>query len=150
MPRGVPPQKGYDSWLTYNITRRKGESKARFEINGKETRSCGITFKNPISTFKVKGGTDPDERFGGLPDKGLENIKLYRRDWSTPWIIDVEWERDGDDDSGIDGHVVCSWDDVNTPGAIPAYDEALQYLPTWVAPTKMSTGLCDGSKAFKA
>ncbi|KAI1201115.1 hypothetical protein F5X97DRAFT_59090 [Nemania serpens] len=150
VPPGVPPQKGYNSWLTYNITRNKGESKARLEINGEETRSCAITFKKPISTFRVEGGTDPDERFGGIPDKGLEKIKLYRRDWSTPWIVDVEWEKAGDDDSGIDGYVVCSWDDVNTPGAIPAFDEGLQYSPPWVAITKLSTGLCEGRKAFKA
>ncbi|TGJ81280.1 hypothetical protein E0Z10_g7482 [Xylaria hypoxylon] len=149
-PPGVPPQLGYDSWLTYKITRNEGESKARFEVNGGETRSCGITFKKPISTFRVEGGTDPDERFGGIPDKGLEKIKLYRRDWSTPWIVDVEWEQGGDNDSGIDGHVVCSWDDANTPGTIPAFDEALQFGPPWVAFTKYSTGLVEGSKSFKA
>ncbi|KAI1152543.1 hypothetical protein F4825DRAFT_306675 [Nemania diffusa] len=150
MPPGVPPQKGYDSWLTYNITRKGGESKAIFEVNGEETRSCAITFKTPISTFKVEGGNDPDERFGGIPDKGLDRIKLYRRDWSRPWVVEVEWEQGGDGNIGIDGHIVCSWDDVNTPGTIPAFDEALQYSPPWVAITKWSTGLCEGSKAFKA
>ncbi|KAI0865955.1 hypothetical protein F4860DRAFT_525037 [Xylaria cubensis] len=149
-PPGVPPQQGYDSWLTYKITRNESETKARFEVDGNETRSCAITFKKPISTFQVKGGNDPDERFGGIPDKGLEKIKLYRRDWSTPWIVDVEWEKDGNDDSGIDGRVICSWDDVNTPDTIPAFDEGLKYLPPWVALTKLSTGLCEGSKTFKA
>ncbi|KAI1126414.1 hypothetical protein F5Y10DRAFT_244962 [Nemania abortiva] len=146
----IPQQKGYDSWLTYKITRKDGESKATFEVNGQETRSCAIIFKKPISTFKVKGGTDPDERFGGIPDEGLDKIKLYRRDWNTPWIVDVEWENGGDDNSGIDGRVVCSWDDVNTPGTIPAFDEGLQYMPPWVALSKLSTGLCEGSKAFEA
>lgn len=146
-PSGVPPQKGYDSWLTYEITRNGSEEKARFEIDAKETRSCAITFAKPISTFRVQGGTDPDERFGGILDKDLEKIKLYRRDWSTPWIVDVEWENG---DAGIDGRVVCSWDDVNTPGAIPAFDEGVQFAPPWAAITKLSTGLCEGSKAFKA
>ncbi|KAI0420174.1 hypothetical protein F5X98DRAFT_37959 [Xylaria grammica] len=149
-PPGVPPQQGYDKWLTYKITRNEGESKATFEINGEETRSCAITFKEPISTFRVEGGTDPDERFGGIPDKGLEKIKLYRRDWSTPWIVHVEWEQGGDRNTSLDGRVVCSWDDANTPGTIPAYDEAVQYGPPWVAFTKLSTGLLEGSKAFKA
>ncbi|KAF2969333.1 hypothetical protein GQX73_g4226 [Xylaria multiplex] len=149
-PPGIPPQLGYDSWLTYNITRNEGETKARFEIDGAETRSCGITFKKSISTFRVQGSADPDERFGGIPDKGLEKIKLYRRDWSTPWVVDIEWEQGGDNDTGIDGYVVCSWDDANTPGTIPAYDEALQYAPPWAAFTKLSTGLGEGSKAFKA
>ncbi|KAJ8130546.1 hypothetical protein O1611_g3083 [Lasiodiplodia mahajangana] len=146
----VPLGNRYDSWLTYNISRVEGESKARFEVDGRETRSCAITFEKPISTFKVKDATDPDERFGGIPDKNLNKVKLYRRDWSTPWVVDVEWESGGDDSNGIDGRVVCSWDDVNTQGTIPAFDEGLQYLPAWVALTKYSTGLCEGSKAFKA
>ncbi|KAI0205361.1 hypothetical protein F4808DRAFT_282056 [Astrocystis sublimbata] len=147
---GVPPQKGYGSWLSYNITRREGENKARFKVDGKETRSCAITFKKPISTFKVKGGNDPDDRFGGIPDKGLDRIKLYRRDWSTPWVVDVEWEKEGDEVGGIDGQVVCSWDDVNMPGLIPAFDEGLKFMPPWVAISKLSTGLLEGTKAFKA
>ncbi|KAJ8111022.1 hypothetical protein ONZ43_g5724 [Nemania bipapillata] len=150
MPPGIPPQNGYDSWLSYNITHNEGENKARFEVNGEETRSCAIVFQKPISTFEIKGGNGPDERFGGIPDKGLDKIKLYRRDWGTPWVVDVEWEQSGDGDSGIDGRVVCSWDDANTPGTIPAFDEGLQYSPPWVAVTKLSTGLCEGSKAFKA
>jgi len=154
VPSGIPPQQGYDKWLSYNITRREGETSARFEIDGQETRSCAITFKRPISSFKVQGGNEPDERFGGIPDKGLEKIKLYRRDWNTPWVIDVEWERgeneEGAKNEGIDGRVVCSWDDVNTPGTIPAFDEGIQYSPPWVAIAKLSTGLCEGSKAFKA
>ncbi|GAP82389.1 putative peptidase family M28 family [Rosellinia necatrix] len=150
-PPGVLPQRGYDKWLTFNITRNEGESKARFKVHGEETRSCAITFKKPISTFQVAGGASPDERFGGILDKSLEKIKLYRRDWSTPWVVDVEWEKSGSDDSGgIDGRVVCSWDDVNTPGAIPAFDEGIQFFPPWVAVSKLSTGLCEGSKAFKA
>ncbi|KAI0150257.1 hypothetical protein GGR57DRAFT_201838 [Xylariaceae sp. FL1272] len=150
-PIGVPPEMGYDTWLTYNITRDDGATKARFQIDGRETRSCAITFKKAISGFKVRGGTSPDERFGVMPDKGLEKIKLYRRDWVTPWVVDVEWDKGEDDsDSGIDGRVVCSWDDVNTAGTLPAFDEGLQYSPPWVALTKLSTGLCEGSKAFKA
>ncbi|KAI1435920.1 hypothetical protein GGR50DRAFT_270666 [Xylaria sp. CBS 124048] len=139
-------REAYDSWLTHKVTRNPGERKARFEVNGQETRSCAITFKTPISSFKVQGGVDPDERFGGIPDKGMDKIKLYRRDWKTPWIVDVEWE----EGEGIDGRVVCSWDDVNTRGAIPAFDEGLQYAPPWAAITKLSTGLVEGSKAFEA
>ncbi|KAI1819819.1 hypothetical protein F4861DRAFT_525599 [Xylaria intraflava] len=146
---GVSPQKAYDSWLTYKVTRQESQSKARFEVNGQETRSCAITFTTPISSFRVQGGIDPDERFGGIPDKGLEKIKLYRRDWSTPWIVDVEWEKGEGSENGINGLVVCSWDDVNTRGAIPAFDEGLQYSPPWATISKLSTGLLEGTKKFK-
>ncbi|KAI0376226.1 peptidase family M28 family [Hypomontagnella monticulosa] len=148
-PDGVPPQNGYKSWLNFNVTRAKGESKARFEINATNSRSCAISFKKPISSFIVDGN-QPDERFGAIPEAGLTKIKLYRRDWTTPWNVDVEWEIEADGSTGIDGRILCSWDDVNTPGTIPAYDEGLRYSPTWVALSKMSSGLCEGSKAFTA
>ncbi|OTA67181.1 hypothetical protein K449DRAFT_324824 [Hypoxylon sp. EC38] len=149
--RGVPPQKGYSSWLNFNVTRIGRETKARFEINARNTRSCAITFKKPISSFTVHGNA-PDDRFGNIPEEGLTKIKLYRRDWTTPWKVDVQWEADADADAstGIDGRVLCSWDDANTPGTIPAYDEGLKYSPAWVALTKLTSGLCEGSKAFKA
>ncbi|KAI1813976.1 hypothetical protein GGS20DRAFT_550940 [Poronia punctata] len=148
-PSGVPPENGYDSWLTYNVTRNEGETRATFHVNGQETRSCAILFKKPISSFEVKGGNEPDERFGGISDKDLEKIKLYRRDWSTAWVVNVEWEKGEEDDTGMDGRVVCSWDDANTPGTIPAFDEGLQYSPPWLAISKLTTGLLEGSKAFK-
>ncbi|KAI1138564.1 hypothetical protein F5Y05DRAFT_43870 [Hypoxylon sp. FL0543] len=150
-PNGVPPEKGYGSWLVFNVTRAEGETKARFEINAKDSRSCAITFKKPISSFTVHGNA-PDDRFGNIPEGGLTKIKLYRRDWTTPWKVDVQWEPEADADTstGIDGRVLCSWDDANMPGTIPAYDEGLKYSPTWVALTKLTSGLCEGSKAFKA
>ncbi|KAI0007371.1 peptidase family M28 family [Xylariaceae sp. FL0662B] len=149
-PDGVPPQKGFDGWLTYNISRGEDETKARFEINATNSRSCAIIFQKPISSFAVEGGDQPDSRFGEAPEEGLTKIKLYRRDWATPWKVDVQWESVDDEAFGIDGRVVCSWDDANTPGTIPAYDEGIKYAPTWVALSKLSSGLCEGSKAFKA
>ncbi|KAI1101973.1 peptidase family M28 family [Jackrogersella minutella] len=148
-PEGIPPEVGYSSWLSFNITRAEGETKARFEIDAKDSRSCAITFKKPISSFTVN--SNPlDERFGNIPEGGLTRIKLYRRDWTTPWNVDVQWETDTDAVTGIDGRVACSWDDVNTPGTIPAYDEGLKYAPRWVALSKLTSALCEGSKAFKA
>lgn len=148
-PDGVPPQKGFGSWLDFNITRGQDETKARFEIHAKDSRSCAIMFKKPISSFTINGN-QPDERFGNVPEEGLTRIKLYRRNWTTPWIVDVQWEAESDASTGIDGNIVCSWDDVNMPGTIPAYDEGIKYAPRWVALTKLTSGLCEGSKAFKA
>ncbi|KAI1080691.1 peptidase family M28 family [Whalleya microplaca] len=150
-PAGVPPQKGFDNWLTYNISRGVDETKARFEINATNSRSCAITFKKPISSFAVVDGEQPDSRFREAPDEGLTKIKLYRRDWATPWTVDVQWDSGHDEGAfGIDGRVACSWDDANTPGTIPAYDEGIRFAPTWVALSKLTSGLCEGSKAFKA
>ncbi|KAI1093911.1 peptidase family M28 family [Rostrohypoxylon terebratum] len=146
---GIPPKKGFSSWLDFNITRSGDETWARFEIDAKDSRSCAIIFEKPISSFVVHSNP-PDERFGSIPEGGLTKIKLYRRDWITPWSVDVQWEEDADGVTGIDGRVLCSWDDVNTPGTIPAYDEGVKYAPRWVGLSKYSSGLCEGSKAFKA
>ncbi|KAI0119013.1 peptidase family M28 family [Daldinia grandis] len=148
-PDGIPPQKGFSSWLNFNVTRAEGETKAIFEIDARDSRSCAITFDKPISSFTVNDN-QPHERFGGIPEAGLTKIKLYRRDWTTPWKVDVQWEAGSAASTGIDGSILCSWDDVNTPGTIPAYDEGLKYSPTWVALTKLTSGLCEGRKAFKA
>ncbi|KAL7625000.1 hypothetical protein AAE478_004214 [Parahypoxylon ruwenzoriense] len=152
----VPPnvikaesQKSFDSWLNFNVTRIQDRNKARFEINARDSRSCAMTFNKPISSFVVHNN-QPDERFGPIPKTGLTKIKLYRRDWTTPWKVDVKWDANADEVTRIEGRVLCSWDDVNTPGTIPAYDEGLKYAPTWVALTKMTSGLCEGSKAFNA
>lgn len=150
-PDGIPPQNGFSDWLNYNITQGQDETKARFEINAKNSRSCAITFKRPITSFTVHNN-QPDERFGAMPEEGLTKIKLYRRDWKTPWKVDVEWKpnTDADATTEIDGHILCSWDDVNTAGIIPAYDEGIKFAPRWVALSKLTSGLCEGSKAFKA
>ncbi|KAI5924394.1 hypothetical protein F4810DRAFT_141159 [Camillea tinctor] len=148
---GLPPREGLDQWLHYNITRADGKNAARFEIDGRETRSCAIAFEKPITSFHVLGANEPDERFGSAPDGGLSKIKLYRRDWETPWVVDVKWEEQGDQEGeGIQGRVLCSWDDVNQQGAIPAFDEGIKFAPTWVALTKLTSGLCEAGKAFRA
>ncbi|KAI0159862.1 peptidase family M28 family [Hypoxylon sp. FL1284] len=149
LPGGIPPQKGFSSWLNFNITRVGNEPRAIFDIEAKDSRSCAITFEKPITSFVVNEH-GPDDLFGSVPEDGLTRIKLYRRDWTTPWKVNVEWNADSDRYSGIDGRVLCSWDDVNRPGTIPAYDEGLKYAPTWVALTKLTSGLCEGSKSFKA
>ncbi|KAI5865431.1 peptidase family M28 family [Durotheca rogersii] len=142
------PGREFSSWLNFNITRVQGENRAIFEIDAQDSRSCAITFSSPISSFVVDGN-QPDERFGTMPEEGLGRIKLYRRDWITPWKVDVLWKAEADAVTRINGRVLCSWDDVNTPGTIPAYDEGIKFAPTWVALSKLTTGLCEGSRAFE-
>jgi len=54
---GVPPEKGYEKWLTYNVTRVPGQNKATFHISGKETKACILRFDDPFSAFHVQGAT---------------------------------------------------------------------------------------------
>ncbi|KAK7751251.1 hypothetical protein SLS62_006796 [Diatrype stigma] len=148
---GASLQGNFTDWVTYNITRGENSNKITMDINATETRSCAITFDKPISSFRVYGGNAPDERLGTMPKGGFNKLTLYRRDWSTPWKVDVELKKDDSGrDSEIEGRISCGWDDANTPGTIPAFDEGIKFAPAWVALSKLGSGLCEGSKAFKA
>ncbi|KAK3325408.1 hypothetical protein B0H66DRAFT_599572 [Apodospora peruviana] len=164
LPDGVPPEKAYPDLVSINATRNEGNS-ARIEIDAQNTKACFLYFKKPVSGFTVQGGSAWDDRFGQYPEDGVDVIKLWRRDWSTLWVVDFEW-KDGDNridlslassessdlvqrrDSGLDGDVVCMWSDANTLGTIAALDEGLKFAPPWVAISKTAEGLVEGRKSF--
>lgn len=177
LPDGVPPQQGYADLVTVNITRGEGSS-ARIEIDAVDTKACFLHFDRPVSKLDVLGGSGWDERFGRWPEDGVGLVKLWRRDWDKVWTVDVEWtdkdasatdeewvvvEEHGDDGvredglggdgelrarTGLEGYVACQWSDANTPGVIPALDEALKYAPAWAAISKLAEGLVEGTKRF--
>ena len=164
----------YNATRLDNDKPNKSKAHARFHISGLNTRACVLRFDKPISSFQIAGAaTDP--RFPTNPtsdnEEEIREIRLWSRTWENTWIVDVDWtESDNetrfgerqpnpnseaalsnkDQDNGhLTGHVVCLWSDRNTKGLIPALDEALLYLPAWVAVTKYADGLVEGSKAFK-
>jgi hypothetical protein len=170
LPDGIPAEVGYAHLLSINVTRNAGNS-ARLEVNATNTKACFLEFKRPVSSIAVQGSSGWDDRFGVYPEGGIGLIKLWRRDYSRGWVVDVEWKdyddeptshHDGSDgdgaalgdgelrrrDSGLDGHVKCIWSDANTPNTIPALDEGLKFSPRWVAITKTSEGLVEGRKSF--
>ncbi|KAK6611904.1 peptidase family m28 family [Botrytis cinerea] len=148
---GIPPEKGYTDWLTYNVTRVPNENKATFHISGLETRACILRFDDPFSEFKVHGGAKTEERWDDVPDSGSDQIKLWSRDWNKEWKVDVEWAV-GEDmkpgEEGRTGRVVCLWSDANERGVIPALDEARRFSPDWTSVVKLMDGLVEGSKRF--
>lgn len=135
-------------WIAFNATRAAGAHKMQFTVDGVETRVCGVRFPQPISQFQVLGGNSQDDRFGAMPENGLDSIKLYRRDWNQPWTIDVEWAQETDVTGSMALEVFCNWSDANKQGTIPALDQALQYTPEWVAITKMDDALVQGKKSY--
>lgn len=147
---GVPPSFGYADWLSLNVTRDARNSEARFYLWGRDTRACKITFNKPISDFYVEGAGD-DKRFSRATPAGNHEIRLWSRTWEKPWNVTVRWEVDRnepDQGNGLDGRVICLWSDDNESGTIPALDEIRHYAPDWVAISKTSDGLVEGSKAF--
>jgi hypothetical protein len=145
LPDGVPPEKGYAKWLSYNITRPfHNVTEATIHVSGKNTRACRILFDRKIEDFNVTGfGTDP--RFPRVSHRGCKSIRLWNREWSGSWDVNVRWDGPG----GLDGKVVCLWSDANDQETIPAFTEVLRYMPRWSMATKLSDGLVEGSKVFK-
>ena len=150
------PQDNYADIITVNATRshKKGDSSrttARIEITADNTKSCFLQFKKPVSALTIESGSGWDDRFGQYPEDGVGLVRLWHREFDKTWVVNAEWKgsetRKGDDEN--DGTVICMWSDANTPGTIPALDEALQFVPSWAAVTKFSEGLVEGRKAFK-
>lgn len=146
---GIPAEKGYSDWLTYNVTRPKRENKATFHISGKETKACIIRFDDPFTAFTVNGAASSNGN--DVPDSGSDQIKLWHRDWDREWVVDVEWPASQGKqlgDEGRSGRVVCLWSDHNKLGTIPALDEVQRFAPKWTSIVKVMDGLVEGSKAF--
>lgn len=148
---GVPPEKGYEDWLHFNVTRVSQQNKATFNIQGLETKTCILRFDDPFISFQVEGAAPSDGKWSNVPESGSDQIKLWHRDWNRKWVVDVEWpvsEGKNPGDEGRSGRVVCLWSDHNLPGTIPALDEAQGYAPEWTSIVKIAEGLVEGSKRF--
>jgi len=143
-PKHSTPNQRFKNWLRFNATRRGDLPEATFHISGQNTRACRLLFDRPITNFTVKGySTDP--RFSPIREKGCTSIRLWSREWGGSWDVNVSWNEPG----GMDGRVVCLWSDANNPNTIPAFDEALRFVPRWSIVTKLSDGLVEGFRSFK-
>ena len=140
---GVPPLIGYGEWLDYNVTREPGSRKARILVKGRDTRACKLKFMKPISDFYVEGSAT-DSRFPPVSEGGSWEVSLWSREWERTWNVTFEW----DGAEGMDGRVICLWNDEDGLGLIPALEEIRRFAPDWVAVTKFGDGLVEGSKAF--
>lgn len=167
MRSDIPPQFRYANWLSYNITHGNvTRNEAHITVSGKNTRACKLLFDTPISDFSVAGAAPEDSRFPKVPKAGSKEIRLWSRTWEKPWRVKVRWnggkegvvaktpvtgglrKQQQPRSQGLNGRVVCLWSDANESGTIPALDEVWKYAPTWVAASKNSDGLVEGSKGF--
>lgn len=166
----IPLSERFSGLVSVNVTRDEGGAKkATLEIDAVDTKACFVDFNKRITKFEVQGGSEWDPRFGKADD-GVCQLRLWRRDWDKVWKVNIEWEdvaadaeaapsveevgRVGDGelkvrDEGLEGEVACMWADANERGVIPALDEAMQYVPTWVTVTKLAEGLVVGKKRFE-
>jgi len=148
---GAPPEKVYQDWLSYNVSRVEGKNEARFHISARESKACILRFDEPFTAFSVAGAAPSDGRWADVPESGSDQIKLWHRDWDREWVVDVAWpvspgKQTGEE--GRNGRVVCLWSDHNEFGTIPALDEAQRFAPKWTSIVKVMDGLVEGSKPF--
>lgn len=148
----LPPEKTYKQWLTYDVKKVEntttGTNEAMFTLSGKNTRACRLQFDRNITDFNVTNFAS-DPRFPRVGNHGCKEIRLWNREWSGSWEVNVRWESSEDEGDGLDGKVVCLWSDANLRGTVPAWDELVRFMPKWSVPTKLSDGLVEGSKRFK-
>lgn len=150
-PSTISSKFKYEGWVSFNSSRVNGsdsDNKARFMVSGRNTRACRLTFDTPITAFSVQGQAPRDKRFPPVPEAGSGEIRLWSRTWDRTWTVDVSWDNSEENNGTIGGQVVCLWSDANQNGVIPAFDEALHYVPDWVAVTKAADGLVEGYKRF--
>ncbi|KAI4149699.1 MAG: hypothetical protein L6R39_002442 [Caloplaca ligustica] len=150
---GIPPHFGYADWLSLRATHSNTtRNEAHITLFGKNSRACKLVFDTPISDFSVAGAAQ-DDRFDKVPHEGSKEIRLWSRTWEKPWQVWVRWEggegrRQQRRGLGLNGKAICLWSDANESGVIPALDEIWKYAPDWVAVSKNSDGLVEGSKTF--
>jgi hypothetical protein len=135
-------------WVSYRISHSETSTRSvRFEVSGLNTRACRITMDgHPIKNFSVVGSSAPDKRFIKPSSDGMQEIRLWSRTWDGSWTVDVEFN---EHHASLKGRVSCLWSDDNSPDLIPALSEARQYVPAWVAITKLTDGLVDGYREFE-
>ncbi|KAK8136032.1 hypothetical protein PG984_003972 [Apiospora sp. TS-2023a] len=146
----LPPEKTYSQWLSLNVTRAKGLNNASIRVSGRNTRSCRIYFDRPVDDIVVKG-SDEDPRFPRIGEAGSKELRLWSRQWGQPWDVTFSWKSSKGKnvgEEGMDGRVVCLWNDQDERTAIPALKEIRRFAPDWSTVTKMGDGLVEGSKSF--
>jgi len=146
----------YPEWLSVKASRTSNiTNEAKIKIVGENTRACKILFDNPITSYNVQGAAPHDDRFPRISKDGAKELRLWHREWSKPWTVNVKWPVDAGNKSRVvaarqafQGRAVCLWSDANKPGVIPALDEVRHYMPSWAIVSKFSDGLVEASTSF--
>ncbi|KAF5497001.1 Vacuolar membrane protease [Colletotrichum siamense] len=175
----------YADLINFNVSRSKSSNyKATIDIDAKRSKNCVLSFDDEVSDWHVHGNAGTESILGKPEGSPVTNIVLWRRDWSKPWTVDLEWAKGGpkviaasspsadsptsavgpdtheelrlrqtdgplSDLPRLRGKISCAWSDANVLGTIPAFDEALQYAPEWIAVTKNAAALVEGYQSIK-
>ncbi|KAF9237861.1 hypothetical protein BU15DRAFT_88557 [Melanogaster broomeanus] len=144
-------------WVSSSVV-RTGSNSARITVRGLNSRSCTVQLADQrISKFMVIGDGEKGLQEGyEIPEKGLQQIRLWSRDFGKVFEVEVEW-KDGDTSEGdTKGSITCGWAEYEsatvgggrTGGKIPSLEEVLQFLPEWAVVTKANAALFDAGISF--
>jgi len=143
-------------WVTTSI-KRTGPNSARIKVQGLNTRSCTLQFSGKrVKGFHLSGDGGKGLQGGSeVPEDGLEQIRLWSRDWEKEFEVDVDFA--GSEDEKATGRVSCGWAEYEsatvcggrTGGKIPSLEEVLLFLPEWAVVTKSSAALFDAGWGFE-
>ncbi|KAG2339609.1 hypothetical protein BDR05DRAFT_938905 [Suillus weaverae] len=153
---GQGPTSSLEKWVTTSIT-RTGSNSARIKVRGLNTRSCTLQFSGKrVKSFHLSGDGGKGLQGGSeVPEDGLEQIRLWSRDWEKEFEVDVDFA--GSEDEKAKGRVSCGWAEYEsatvgggrTGGKIPSLEEVLLFLPEWAVVTKSSAALFDAGWEFE-
>ncbi|KAG1793225.1 hypothetical protein EV424DRAFT_1606114 [Suillus variegatus] len=153
---GQGPTSSLEKWVTTSI-KRTGPNSARIKVQGLNTRSCTLEFAGKrVKRFSLSGDGGKGLQGGSeVPEDGLEQIRLWSRDWEKEFEVDVDFA--GSEDEKATGRVSCGWAEYEsatvgggrTGGKIPSLEEVLLFLPEWAVVTKSSAALFDAGWEFE-
>jgi hypothetical protein len=152
---GQSPTSSLQKWVTASIKRKSNS--ARIKVQGLNTRSCTLQFWGKrVKRFHLSGDGGKGLQGGSeVPEDGLEQIRLWSRDWEKGFEVDVDFT--GREDEKATGRVSCGWAEYEsatvgggrTGGKIPSLEEVLLFLPEWAVVTKSSAALFDAGWEFE-
>lgn len=152
---GQGPTSSLQKWVTASIKRKSNS--ARIKVQGLNTRSCTLQFSGKrVKRFHLSGDGGKGLQGGSeVPEEGLEQIRLWSRDWEKEFEVDVDFA--GREDEKATGRVSCGWAEYEsatvgggrTGGKIPSLEEVLLFLPEWAVVTKSSAALFDAGWEFE-
>jgi len=162
---------GTARWLEATASRLTPTS-ALISVKGMNTRACRLYFDNRrIRSYQVRDvgpsgalvqspASHQVQKAFPIPEEGLDWMWLWSREWNKMFVVEVAWDADEVDSNtatttttGLSGRVACEWAEYESgtvgltttalAGAIPAYEEVLDYLPSWAVSSKVSGGLVE-------
>ncbi|KAG5728578.1 hypothetical protein E4T56_gene19613 [Termitomyces sp. T112] len=146
-------------WLQSSIQILSSNTR-RIWIQGSNTRACRVYFDNAeVDKWSVVDGrSGVQQGYEGYETKrgeGTKELRVWSRTWDREFVIDVSFV---EPPQKIRGRVACGWSEYESgrvglndgiESKIPAYEEALRFLPRWATLTKLTDGLVEVWSTFE-